>query len=51
MKTLTGELNIKIEDYNTIPKLGKTVREYFELLRDYMIREKMTSFVHTRRFF
>ena len=51
MKTLTEELNIKIEDYNTIPTLGKTVREYFELLRDYMIREKMTSFVHTRRFF
>ena len=51
MKTLTGELNIRIEDYNTIPKLGKTVREYFELLRDYMIRANMTSFTHTKRFF
>jgi membrane-bound ClpP family serine protease len=51
MKTLTEELKIKIEDYNTIPKLGKTVREYFELLRDYMIRANMTSFTHTTRFF
>ncbi|MBI4621106.1 MAG: serine dehydrogenasease [Desulfobacterales bacterium] len=51
MKTLTGELNLKIEDYTTIPKLGPTVREYFELLRDYMDRGKMRTFVHTRRFF
>lgn len=51
MKTLTEELNLKIEDYTTIPKLGPIVREYFELLRDYMYREKITSFVHTRRFF
>ena len=51
MRTLTSELNLKIEDYTTIPKLGKAVREYYELLRDYMYREKMNSFVHTRRYF
>ncbi len=51
MKTLTGELNLKIEDYTKIHKLGPTVREYFALLRDYMDRGQMRTFVHTRRFF
>lgn len=51
MKTLTHELNLKIEDYTTISDLGPTVKEYFELLKDYMYRGKMTSFVHTRNFF
>ncbi|MCD4691877.1 MAG: hypothetical protein K8R79_03090 [Calditrichales bacterium] len=51
MKILTGELNLEIEDYTKIDKLGATVREYFELLRDYMVREKISSFVHTKQFF
>lgn len=50
-RTLIEELNLKIEDYTQIPELGPTVREYFELLRDYMSREKMISFVHTRGYF
>jgi hypothetical protein len=51
MKTLIDEINLKIEDYTKIKDLGPIVKEYFELLRDYMNREKYRSFVHTKRFF
>lgn len=51
MRTLTKDLNLKIEDYTEIKDLGPTVREYFELLRDYMFREKINTFVHTKEFF
>ena len=51
MKTLIEELNLRIEDYSKINGLGLTVREYYELLRDYIVREKMSSFVHAKHFF
>ncbi len=51
LKTLRDELKLKIEDYSTEPELKKAVREYFDLLHDYMQREKMLSFVHTRTYF
>ncbi|MBU0591190.1 AsnC family transcriptional regulator, partial [Candidatus Micrarchaeota archaeon] len=31
------ELDVEIEDYNDITDLGPTVRDYFELLKDYMV--------------
>ena len=52
MKTLQGEeINLKIEDLEDAPDLYQLVRKYFELLKDYMNREQLTSFVHTREYF
>jgi hypothetical protein len=51
MRTLTTELKLKIDDYSSNTKLRETVREYFELLRDYMMRQQLFSFVHTREYF
>lgn len=49
--TLINEIGLKIEDFSEMPRLSTVIREYFELLRDYMLREQMTSFVHTRGYF
>ena len=43
MKTLREEIGLKIEDYGAKPKLREKIREYFELLQDYMAREKLFS--------
>jgi len=51
MKTLVEDINLKIEDYSQIKKLSSTIREYYELLLDYMNREKISMFVHTKEFF
>jgi len=51
MKTLIAEVGLLIEDYTKIDDLGPTIKEYFELLTDYINREKFSSFVHTKRFF
>jgi hypothetical protein len=51
MQTLIEELNLIIEDFATIDDLGPLVREYFGLLLDYMGREKVPSFLHTKEYF
>lgn len=51
MQTLIEEIQLKIEDYSEIDTLNSLVREYFELLNDYMNREQMQSFVHTQTYF
>lgn len=51
MQTLVGELNLVIEDYSQMGELGPTVREHFDLIQDFMNREKFPSFVHTKTFF
>lgn len=54
METLINAVNIQIEDYHQIPEypgLGKLIQEYFELLKDYMNRSKIVSFIHTRDYF
>jgi len=51
MKTLIEEINLRIEDYSQMENLGPKVREYFELIRDYMQREQLVSFVHSREVF
>ena len=51
MMTLQGEIGLKIEDYAEDPSLRREIREYFELLGDYMEREKLESFVHTKEYF
>ena len=47
MATLIGdEFKLKIEDYSLWP-CNKKTRDYYELLVDYMNRQKLNSFVHT----
>ena len=51
MKTLQEEVGLKIDDYGAKPKLREEIQEYFELLRDYMNREQLFMFVHTKERF
>ena len=51
LKALTEYVGLKIEDMSTRDDLAAVVREYFGLLRDYMFRGKIYSFVHTKSFF
>ena len=52
MGTLRGEeVKLKIDSFEDDPDLYKQVRDYFELLKDYMHREQLFSFVHTREYF
>lgn len=51
MQTLIDELNLKIEDYSKKRKLNALVKSYYSLLQDYMARENMTIFVHTKEYF
>jgi len=50
-QTLMDEIKLEIEDYTTIEGLGKIIREYSELLKDYMARGNLISFVHSRGYF
>jgi hypothetical protein len=50
-ETLTEELNLKIRDFEEIRGLKESILPYFELMQDYMFRQDMNAFVHTRDFF
>ena len=52
MKTLQDEeIRLKIEDFERDSALCQAIRKYFDLLKDYMNREQLVSFVHTREYF
>ncbi len=51
ISTLRDELNLKIEDYSENKELSKAIRDYVELLLDYLNREKLAPFVHTKEYF
>lgn len=49
MQTLRAELNLRIEDFDQDPKLGRAVREYYDLVSAYQIRRgHWTWLIHTR---
>lgn len=50
-QTLCEEVNLKIDDLEQSPLLHKRVRNYFELVKDYMHRENFLSFIHTKEYF
>ena len=49
--TLTNEIKLKIEEYTEVEGLDKIVREYFDLLKDYMARGNLHWFVHSKGYF
>ena len=51
MGTLQEEVRLRIDNIEDNPALHRNVRDYFELLRDYMQREQLMSFIHTREYF
>lgn len=51
MGTLQEEVGLKIENLADDAVLHKDVRNYFELLKDYMHREQLGSFIHSKEYF
>jgi hypothetical protein len=51
VKTLRDEVRPKIEDLTDEPKLHEFMRAYFDLLKDYMGRQELYSFVHAKGYF
>ena len=50
-RTLQEEVGLRIDNLEDNPELYKQVRQYFELLKDYLHREKLYSFVQTKEYF
>lgn len=52
MKTLQDEVGLKIEDVARLSgEIQVHIRSYFELLRDYMRRQELLIFVHSKNYF
>ncbi len=51
MKTLRDDLKLKIDDFGQDEDLSHSIRTYHIFLRDYMYRERIEHFVHTRYYF
>ena len=49
--TLEDEIRLKIDHLEDVDDLEEALGEYFGLLMDYMVREQILNFVHTREFF
>lgn len=49
--TLRDEVGLRIDDLADAPKVHGFIRPYFDLLKDYMDRQEIYSFVHTRGYF
>src|SRR3989338_3813568 len=45
-----SKLRLKIEDFGKIPERRKLIREYYNLLSDYIKKSDIGIFVHSRRF-
>ncbi len=43
-------LKLKIEDFSTDPQASLLIRKYFDLLQDYITKNKIPVFIHTRKF-
>lgn len=51
VKTLRDEVGLKIDDLAAEPDLYGFIRTYFDLLKDYMGRHELYSFVHSKGYF
>jgi membrane-bound ClpP family serine protease len=50
IEALEKELKLKIEDYSEKLDLREKIKNYYLLLNDYISRNRLSLFVHTRRF-
>lgn len=50
IETLESELKLKIEDYSDKSDIREIVRSYYGLLSDYVLKNKFSIFVQTRKF-
>ena len=50
-KTLRDEVGLRIDDLAAESKLYDSIRAYFDLLKDYMGRHELYSFVHAKGYF
>jgi membrane-bound ClpP family serine protease len=48
--TLENELRLKIEDYSNKKVIRGLIRNYYDLLSDYISKNKVPLFIHTRKF-
>ena len=51
VKTLRDEVGLRIDNLTDEPKLYRFIRAYFDLLKDYMGRQELYSFVHAKGYF
>ena len=51
METLRSEVGLRIEDMRECPRTAELVERYTALLRDYMTRQQLNSFIHTKEYF
>lgn len=51
VKTLRDEVGLRIDSLDDEPKLYGSIRSYFDLLKDYMDRQQLYSFVHAKGYF
>lgn len=51
IKALRNVVRLRIDNFEDHDDLYKEVRSYFGLLQDYMQREQLVSFVHSREYF
>ncbi len=51
VNTLTGVLKLQIEDYSNNPELRDLIRNYNDLITEYILRHGAKVFVHSRVFF
>ena len=50
-RTLREEVGLRIDSLSDEPKLHRSVGSYFDLLKDYMGRQELYSFVHAKGYF
>ena len=49
MDTLQDDLNLRVEDFSSIAGFSILIRDYLGLIKDYMTRQEIYSFVHTNK--
>ena len=50
MRVLQQELNLKIDDFGADPVLSSSIRDYYDLLLDYLVKNELAVHVHSREF-
>ena len=51
VRTLRDEVGLKIDDLGAETDLNRFIKAYFDLLKDYMGRHELYSFVHSKGYF